>query len=174
MSGFHNVCSHRSNRLVADERVSCRGALFRRFYNWAYSDRGELVRVSDEEKFIGLDKRDHGLTPVDIDIWRGFIFVHLTPDPAETLRDYLGGVADRLDGCPFDEMKLSQVYTVEERANWKVVLDAQNEVYHCRTSIAGHLAMRSRKTTPGTAASRRLFCTTITVSGRSITVPSKI
>ena len=130
MSGFHNVCSHRSNRLVVDERGSCRGALFCRFHNWAYSDRDELVRVPDEEKFIGLDKRDHGLTPVDIDIWRGFIFVHLAPDPAETLRDYLGGVADRLDGCPFDEMKLSQVYTVEEHANWKVVLDAQNEVYH--------------------------------------------
>ena len=128
--GFHNVCSHRSNRLVAEERGSCHGPLFCRFHNWAYSDRGELVRVPDEEKFFGLDKRDHGLTPVDIDIWAGFIFVHLTPDPAETLRDYLGGVADRLDGCPFDRMKLSQVYTVEERANWKVVLDAQNEVYH--------------------------------------------
>ena len=128
--GFHNVCSHRSNRLVADERGSCRGLLFCRFHNWAYSDRGELIRVPEEENFFGLDKRDHGLTPVDIDIWEGFIFVHLTPDPGETLREYLGGVADRLDGCPFHEMKLSQVYRVEERANWKVVLDAQNEVYH--------------------------------------------
>ena len=128
--GFHNVCSHRSNRLVADERGSCGGALFCRFHNWAYSDTGKLVAVPNEENFFGLDRRDHGLTPVDTDIWEGFIFVHLAPDPAETLRNYLGGVADRLDGCPFHEMKLSQVYRVEERANWKVVLDAQNEVYH--------------------------------------------
>ena len=128
--GFHNVCSHRSNRLVADERGSCGGALFCRFHNWAYSDRGELVGVPDEENFFGLDKREHGLTPVDTDVWEGFVFVHLAPDPAETLREYLGGVADRLDGCRFHEMELSQVYRVEERANWKVVLDAQNEVYH--------------------------------------------
>ena len=128
--GFHNVCSHRSNRLVADERGSCRGALSCRLHAWAYSDTGELVGVPNEENFAGLERRDHGLTPVDIDIWKGFVFVHLAPGPAETLRDYLGGVADRLDGCPFHEMKLSQVYRVEERANWKVVLDAQNEVYH--------------------------------------------
>ena len=128
--GFHNVCSHRSNRLVADERGSCGGALFCRFHNWAYSDRGELIGVPDEENFFGLDKREHGLTPVDTDIWEGFIFVHLAPDPAETLREYLGGVANRLDGCRFHEMELSQVYRVEERANWKIVLDAQNEVYH--------------------------------------------
>ena len=128
--GFHNVCSHRSNRLVADERGSCGGALFCRLHNWAYSDTGDLVSVPNEENFFGLDRRDHGLTPVDTDIWQGFIFVHLAPDPAETLRNYLGGVADRLDSCPFHEMKLSQVYRVEERANWKVVLDAQNEVYH--------------------------------------------
>ena len=127
---FHNVCSHRSNRLVADGRGSCRGALFCRFHNWAYNDTGVLVGVPDEENFFGLDKREHGLTPVDTDIWEGFVFVHLAPDPAETLREFLGGVADRLDGCRFHEMELSQVYKVEERANWKVVLDAQNEVYH--------------------------------------------
>ena len=64
------------------------------------------------------------------DIWEGFIFVHLDPDPAETLRNYLGGAADRLDDCPFHEMKTMQTYRVEERANWKVALDAQNELYH--------------------------------------------
>ena len=58
------------------------------------------------------------------------MFVHLDPEPPETLRDYLGGVADQLDGCPFGQMPLSQTYRVEERANWKVGLDAQNELYH--------------------------------------------
>ena len=128
--GFHNVCSHRSNKLVLDERGSCPGSLNCHFHNWVYSDKGKLIRVPDEENFHDLDKRDHGLTPVSTDIWEGFIFVHLDPEPAETLRDYLGGVAGRLDGCPFHEMKLMQTYRVEERANWKVALDAQNELYH--------------------------------------------
>ena len=128
--GFHNVCSHRSNRLVSDERGTCRRTLHCRFHNWAYDDKGMLIRVPDEENFFDFDKRDHGLSPVTTDIWGGFIFVHLEPDPAETLRDYLGGVADQLDGCPFHEMPLMQTYTVEEHANWKVGLDAQNELYH--------------------------------------------
>ena len=128
--GFHNVCSHRSNTLVAAGRGNCRRTLHCRFHNWAYSDSGELLHVPDEENFHGLDKRELGLTPVETGIWEGFIFVHLDPDPEVSLRDYLGGVADRLDGCPFGKMKLLQAYTVEERANWKVGLDAQNELYH--------------------------------------------
>ena len=81
MRGFHNVCSHRSNRLVADERGSCRGPLFCRLHNWAYSDTGELLGVPNEENFVGLDRRELGLTPVDTDIWEGFVFVHLAPTP---------------------------------------------------------------------------------------------
>ena len=130
VSGFHNVCSHRSNALVLDERGSCPGRIHCHFHNWVYSDTGELVWVPDEENFFDLDKRDHGLTPVSTDIWKGFVFVHLDPEPAETLRDYLGGVADQLEGCPFGQMPLIQTYSVEERANWKVGLDAQNELYH--------------------------------------------
>ena len=128
--GFHNVCSHRSNRLMQDGRGSCRGPMICRFHNWAYDDGGALVFVPDEENFHALDKRDHGLTPVNLDVWEGFVFVCLDPEPPEPLREYLGGVADRLDGCPFHGMKLFQTYRVEERANWKVGLDAQNELYH--------------------------------------------
>ena len=128
--GFHNVCSHRSNRLVPEGRGTCKNAVRCRFHNWTYSSKGELLNVPDEAYFHDFDKKDHGLTPVHTDVWEGFIFIHLDANPAASLREYLGGVADRLDGCPFSEMKLFQAYTVEERANWKVVLDAQNELYH--------------------------------------------
>ena len=128
--GFYNVCSHRSNKLVSDERGNCARTLHCRFHSWTYNDKGALIHVPDEENFFDFDKRDHGLARVHTDIWEGFIFIHLDSDPATALREYLGGVADRLDGCPFHEMKLFQTYTVEERANWKVVVDAQNELYH--------------------------------------------
>jgi len=41
-----------------------------------------------------------------------------------------GGVADQLDGCPFQEMKRRWTYSVDVRANWKLVQDGQNEAYH--------------------------------------------
>ena len=82
MRGFHNVCSHRGNTLVLDERGSCPGSVYCHFHNWIYSDTGALIRVPDEENFHDLDKRKHGLTPVNTDIWEGFIFVNLAPEPA--------------------------------------------------------------------------------------------
>ena len=44
--------------------------------------------------------------------------------------DLEGGLGEQLAGCPFGEMRLAQTYKVDERANWKIALDAQNELYH--------------------------------------------
>ncbi|MBI3329351.1 MAG: aromatic ring-hydroxylating dioxygenase subunit alpha [Nitrospinae bacterium] len=75
--GFHNVCSHRGNKLVWDEKGSCRGYLTCNFHSWAYDGKGHLKWVPDEENFFGLQKREHGLTPVATDIWEGFIFINM-------------------------------------------------------------------------------------------------
>ena len=128
--GFHNVCVHRGRKLVLDEEGSCRGSLLCPFHSWVYSDAGELRHVPDEENFFDLDKRTLGLKPVHTDIWEGFIFIHLADEPGETLREYLGGVADQLDGCRFSKMKLLSTHNVDVRSNWKVVQDGQNEAYH--------------------------------------------
>ena len=129
--GFHNVCSHRGNRLVSDECGTRRGgSIHCPYHHWVYNTRGELIRVPDEENFFDLEKGDHGLAPVHTDTWEGFIFVNLAATPPETLRDWLGEVAEQLDGCPFHEMKRAFTYRVEVDSNWKVILDGQNELYH--------------------------------------------
>lgn len=127
---FHNVCSHRGNLVSPHESGQCNTGLFCPFHNWQYNDRGELIGVPDEESFFDFDKKKHGLTPVTCDVWQGFVFVHLSPKPEQSLRAYLGGVGDQLDGCPFNDMPLIQTYKVEEKTNWKIALDAQNEIYH--------------------------------------------
>ncbi len=146
--GFHNVCSHRGNMVTRKQRGICDVGLFCPFHNWRYDDKGALVGVPDEENFFDLDKDKNDLTPLLTDIWAGFVFVHLDPDPAESLRDYLGGVAEELDGCPFHETALLQTYTIEERTNWKVALDAQNEVYHLpfqHSRLVGDTFLRNEK-----------------------------
>lgn len=127
---FHNVCPHRGNTLVMNDKGRCPGRFGCNFHSWAFTPEGELAAVPDEDNFFDLDKRQHGLTPVHCDIWEGFIFINLAPQPAETLREFLGGVATQLDGTPFNQMKLMKTYRFDERANWKVGLDAQNELYH--------------------------------------------
>jgi phenylpropionate dioxygenase-like ring-hydroxylating dioxygenase large terminal subunit len=126
---FHNVCSHRGNQVSWREKGNCRSFTCK-FHGWTYDLDGKLVGVTDEANFFGLNKAENGLTPVAADTWEGFIFVNLDPNPAESLRDYLGEVADHLEGYPFDKLTTRYTYQADERVNWKVLLDAQQEGYH--------------------------------------------
>jgi phenylpropionate dioxygenase-like ring-hydroxylating dioxygenase large terminal subunit len=127
---FHNVCPHRGNTLVMNDRGRCPGRFGCNFHSWAFTPEGELVFVPDEDNFHDLEKRCYGLTGIHCDVWEGFVFINLAPEPRESLREFLGGVATQLDGSPFDKMRLLKTYKCEERANWKTGIDAQNELYH--------------------------------------------
>ncbi len=71
------------------------------------------------------------MTPVAVDVWQGFIFINVDPSPSETLREYLGDLAAELDGYPFADLSAtSRSWSTEVKANWKVVKDAFQEVYH--------------------------------------------
>ena len=146
---FHNVCPHRGNTLVLDESGQCPGRFGCGFHSWAFTPEGKLAYVPDEENFFDLDKSKLGLTEIHCDVWEGFIFINLAPEPAETLREFLGGVATQLDGAGFDRMHLLKTYKVEEAANWKTGLDAQNELYHLpfqhRYTIGNILLMKDNK-----------------------------
>ncbi len=126
---FHNVCSHRSNRLVWDKEGH--GATFLcGFHCWVFDDKGTLRSVTDESNFHDLDKAKLGLTPVALEEWHGFLFVNLDPQPEQTLSEYLGGIVDEMKGARFDAFGKVFEYRVEEKANWKTALSAQNELYH--------------------------------------------
>lgn len=128
--GFHNVCSHRGNTLAWDEKGKCRGYLTCNFHSWGYDSTGQLKWVPDEANFFDLDKSQLGLTPVATEVFNGFVFVNLDPKPRENLTQYLGGLDRQLAGGDFDKLSLRRIYKIDEKANWKIGLDAQNEVYH--------------------------------------------
>jgi len=130
MRGFHNVCSHRGNKVVWNEKGTCPGALSCGFHSWTYNTKGELTWIPDEENFFDLKKEELGLTPVHTEVWEGFLFINLDPQPQEPLLEYLGGVNDQLGGGHFAPFQLTFSYKVQENANWKIALDAQNELYH--------------------------------------------
>lgn len=127
---FHNICSHRGNKVVWNQQGSCQ--MFTcKFHSWSYALDGKLRFVPDEESFFNLKKEELGLTPVAVDVWEGFIFVNVDPNPQETLPEYLGELAPGLHGYPFAEFSATSAsWTTEIRANWKVVKDAFQEIYH--------------------------------------------
>ena len=127
---FHNMCSHRGNKIAWDQQGTCQ--MFTcKFHGWSYAVDGSLKFVPDEESFFDLQKDKLGMTPVACDVWQGFIFINVDPHPQESLRDYLGGLGRGLDGYPFDDISATcRSWTTEVNANWKVVKDAFQEAYH--------------------------------------------
>ncbi len=136
---FHNVCPHRGNKLAYDQSGNTR-RLVCRFHGWAYDLEGTLRLVPDEDNWFDLDKSCHGLTPVAVGVWEGFVFINLDPEPSQTLQEYLGEAAETLDGYPFAETS-SQSYCFRTvlNANWKLVKDAFQEV--CHTPFQHHRSL---------------------------------
>nr|CAR47862.1 iron sulfur protein large subunit of 2-hydroxypyridine dioxygenase [Rhodococcus sp. PY11] len=132
---FHNVCSHRQNKLVWEDKGPCSQFISCRFHGWAFSQQGNLASVPDDGEFhfdAGGDapaQSELGLVAVHTEVWNGFIFVNLGENP-ESLEEYLGPLGTSLKDFPFQDFELRNKYEVPDDANWKVVLDAQNEIYH--------------------------------------------
>jgi phenylpropionate dioxygenase-like ring-hydroxylating dioxygenase large terminal subunit len=127
---FHNVCSHRSAKV--EWRTCGHTRLFSCPYHaWSYDTEGRLRGVPCEENFPTLDKATNGLTPIACEIWNDLVFVNFAEKPAQTLREYLGDLADYGDDYPmheFDAWIHVDVGTIN--CNWKIFLDAFQEIYH--------------------------------------------
>ena len=127
---FHNMCSHRGNRLAYDASGNAKTFVCE-FHGWTFGREGELLGVPGADRFENLDFDSLALTPVASGIWNGFIFVNLDPQPRWSLKEYLGDLWDGIDGYPFDYLsKTSFIWRAEMDCNWKLVRDAFNEAYH--------------------------------------------
>jgi len=126
---FHNVCPHRGNRLVYACSGSAKG-LACNFHGWTFDLEGKCVHIPDEDQFSGVRKADRGLVSVACDVWRGWIFINLDPQPKESLTEYLAEIGQDLSDFPFESMELMVTYVMDVKTNWKVFLDAFQEGYH--------------------------------------------
>ncbi|HIF10061.1 MAG TPA: aromatic ring-hydroxylating dioxygenase subunit alpha [Sneathiellales bacterium] len=127
--GFHNVCPHRASKLVWGGS-GCKRTFTCKFHGWTFDESGQLVGVPDEDGFYCLDKSENGLVRVATEVWNGFIFVNLDPNPKESLQEYLGEWGERLADYPFQGRTTCYAYQGEINANWKLCVSAFNEGYH--------------------------------------------
>lgn len=129
--GFHNVCSHRCNKLVWDESGSSRSFVCR-FHGWTYQTDGALRHVPEEEIFPPVDQVRDGLAPVATDVWRGFIFVKMDDSSGVGLQEFMAPFADTVAAFPFEKYNHCYAYRTTVNANWKLVMDAFLESFHVR------------------------------------------
>jgi phenylpropionate dioxygenase-like ring-hydroxylating dioxygenase large terminal subunit len=126
---MHNVCAHRMNRIACAGHGKAR-RFFCKFHGWSYDLKGELAGVPDENLFFGLDRKDYGLSKVHVDTWQGFIFINVDPNPAQTLREFMGPMYESVEGYPFERMTNCYSWQAVVNCNWKLALDAFQEAYH--------------------------------------------
>jgi phenylpropionate dioxygenase-like ring-hydroxylating dioxygenase large terminal subunit len=134
---FHNVCRHRASRLVDGPSGRCGFRITCPYHAWSYDLEGNLTGVPFRETFNGLDPASHGLKPVELEVFEGFIFVRLAgggPSVAEMMAPY----AQEIAAYRMEEMvPLGRVTLRPREVNWKNVADNYSDGLHINVAHPG-------------------------------------
>lgn len=141
---FHNVCTHRGNKIVPNSDFETFGrtranVVTCRFHGWVFDTDGPLRSVPLEDHFGKLDKQCLGLREIACDTWENFVFINFANSPEMTLQEYLGDFGKLFSGYPYAEATTAFRYSTVLDCNWKVALYAFSEGYHVPTIHAGSL-----------------------------------
>ncbi|MEC3911892.1 aromatic ring-hydroxylating dioxygenase subunit alpha [Sphingobium sp. CR2-8] len=126
---FHNVCPHRANQVVWEDKGN-QPAFVCRYHNWTFATDGALRGVPDQANFQNLDKSSCHLRAINLQIWEGWIFLNFSDKPDITLEEFLGDMAAHLSGIDYIHAADPVVIQTTLKCNWKVVGDAFAEAYH--------------------------------------------
>jgi Rieske 2Fe-2S family protein len=125
---FHNVCSHRGAPLC--EGASGRQAVFRcPYHGWTYELSGTLREAPHTAEIEGFLADDHGLSPVRVASWQGFLFATLAAD-APALLEALGTPPQRVAGTRLKQLRLGRRVEHLVAANWKLLAENFQESLH--------------------------------------------
>ncbi len=130
LRAFHNVCRHRGTRILEAESGTGMSVLQCPYHAWTYGLDGTLVGAPHMDLAEDFETEDFGLYPVALEVWRGFLFVNLSPK-APPLKDFLGDFTQRAAAYPLERLRRAHRYVYEVAANWKLIIQNANECYHC-------------------------------------------
>ena len=138
LRAFHNVCAHRGRQLIdtppgVNSVTGNRSQFLCGFHGWTYDLEGSNTFILDPQDWQkqggGLNVECTSLTPVQVDIWAGWVFINMDLE-AEPLLDFLGEVPRILDPFEFGQMRYKWRNWVVFDCNWKTGLEAFMEPYH--------------------------------------------
>lgn len=128
---FHNVCTHRATQLTGAEEGRANGFVCP-YHMWNFGLDGQLRSAPDFDNFF-LAKEDCALKQVAVDTCGGLIFLNLDPQPAQSLKDFLGEyLVGQLEQLPCARATQFSEYVYELDANWKLDYDNFQESYHLK------------------------------------------
>jgi phenylpropionate dioxygenase-like ring-hydroxylating dioxygenase large terminal subunit len=126
---FSNVCRHRGSRLV-DGTGGCAKVLTCPYHAWSYARDGRLVGVPHRQEYPGLRIEDHGLFPVALENWRGFLFVTLEPG-IPSVAEIMAPYEEEIAPYRFEDLRVLGRITIRPRhLNWKTIADNYSDHLH--------------------------------------------
>lgn len=131
VTAFHNTCRHRGSELcTSDEKRLSSRLITCPYHQWSYALDGRLIRTPFVSLTPDFRKEDHGLFPVHVKVWNGFVFLCLAdePPPFEAAPD-VG--ANALDSWPMADLVTGHTMVTEIACNWKIFWENYNECLHC-------------------------------------------
>ena len=140
-----NFCRHRGSLLLTGggnvRSISCP------YHAWLYRLNGALAGAPAMAGTPGFDKRDHGLLPVRLETWDGFVFLNFDA-AARSLRDDLGNLPELLGSHRMGELVCTWRFEIEARCNWKLLVENASETYHTGTVHAATVGAQKSVTFP--------------------------
>jgi phenylpropionate dioxygenase-like ring-hydroxylating dioxygenase large terminal subunit len=127
INAFANICRHRGSMLLH----GCGNArtIICPYHAWTFRSDGTLAGAPAMGRTPGFEPRDHGLLPVRLETWAGFLFVNFSAS-APSLLDDLGNLPELLASHRMDEMVCTWRKDFEANCNWKLLVENATETYH--------------------------------------------
>jgi len=126
---FFNFCRHRGATLVVEEtgripRFQCP------YHAWVYDLDGTLHQPRHTDLLEDFNLDEWGLTPVNLGIWQGSIFVNISGD-APPLLAYLDDMPAYFERYDLAGLRRAKQIDYVVNANWKAIVENYSECYHC-------------------------------------------
>ncbi len=133
---FSNVCRHRASRVVSGQAGRAR-RLTCPYHAWTYALEGRLIGVPRKSDYPGLDTSRLGLHPVELETWRGFLFVRLVPG-GPSVAEMMAPYEEEIAPYRFEALEAIGRVTLRPRpVNWKNVADNYSDGLHINVAHPG-------------------------------------
>ncbi len=139
---FLNVCRHRGARLIPGEGDVCRHlSLSCPYHAWTYDLDGTLRVVPGADGFPTLDKSSRGLRRLPCEVRHGLIWAILDPQCRDIdAAGFLDGIDADLSALDLGSHRFFRQHARKRAINWKLMMDAFQEVYHIKRLHAQTIA----------------------------------
>lgn len=127
---FANSCRHRG-ALLLDAEAGCARRLTCPYHGWTYDSAGRLTGVPGRAGYAGLDVARHGLKPVEVEDFHGFLFVRLQDDGGLSVARMMAPHEREFALYrPRDLRALGRVTLRPRAVNWKIIGENYVDALH--------------------------------------------